>query len=403
MAEKNRYPFWIARFWHGMQLGDWFGLLARNRFRVHPYRIPMAFAITGFAVFNSTMGTVQNLWYRRKIQATPLEHPPLFILGHWRSGTTHLHELLMHDRRLACPSTYECFAPLHFLVTEWWVTRLFWFLVPSQRPMDNMKVGWQRPQEDEFALCNMGLPTPYLRMAFPNEPPVYLEFLNMQDVDPVLLERWRTGLTQFCQSLTLKHQKRLALKSPPHTGRIGELLKLFPDARFIHLTRHPHSLFASTMKLWKTLDELQGLQISRGKQREEYILNCLELMYQGYHAHRSQLPDDRVVDLKYEDLVAAPLEQLEAIYQRLDLGDFQQVRPSLQAYLEQQKDYQVNQHRDLPDATKRAIWERWQDYICTYGYDQPDVRPAPAADAGAAEPKRSGDAPPDARPPADGP
>ena len=34
--------------------------------------------------------------------------------------------------------------------------------------MDNMKAGWDRPQEDEFGLCMMGQPSPYLTIAFPN-------------------------------------------------------------------------------------------------------------------------------------------------------------------------------------------------------------------------------------------
>ena len=37
--------------------------------------------------------------------------------------------------------------------------------------MDNMAAGWDHPQEDEFALCNMGVPSPYLTIIFPNRPP----------------------------------------------------------------------------------------------------------------------------------------------------------------------------------------------------------------------------------------
>jgi hypothetical protein len=58
------------------------------------------------------------------------------------------------------------------------------WLIPKQRPMDNMAAGWDRPQEDEFALLTLGAPTPYERMAFPNDEPPYGEFLDMRGCQP---------------------------------------------------------------------------------------------------------------------------------------------------------------------------------------------------------------------------
>ncbi len=53
-----------------------------------------------------------------------------------------------------------------------------------------MATGVDRPQEDEFALVAMGVPTPYCRMAFPNDPPVYDEFLDMDGCAPTT---WPAG------------------------------------------------------------------------------------------------------------------------------------------------------------------------------------------------------------------
>ena len=89
------------------------------------------------------------------------------MIGHWRSGTTLLHELLVRDPRHTYPDTYACFAPNHFLVSGWWMKPCLKVLLPSQRPIDNMPAGWDHPQEDEFALCNMGVPSPYLTIIFP--------------------------------------------------------------------------------------------------------------------------------------------------------------------------------------------------------------------------------------------
>jgi len=47
----------------------------------------------------------------------------------------------------------------------------------------------------------------------------------------------------FLQTLTFKDTRRLVLKSPPHSCRIGVLLEMFPKARFIHIVRDPYLVF----------------------------------------------------------------------------------------------------------------------------------------------------------------
>src|SRR5690606_8210168 len=195
----NAYPWWSPRFWHGMRLGDWLRLCARHRFRIHPLRWPMAALITPCAMFNSVAGAIQHARFGSKIADTKIEQPPLFIIGHWRSGTTLLHELMVLDERYAYPTTYECMAPHHYLLTEWFFSYYCGWLMPEQRPMDNMAAGWKHPQEDEFALLNMGVPSVYERIAFPNHPPPHVNFLDMQDIPTEELERWSQALRHFVQ------------------------------------------------------------------------------------------------------------------------------------------------------------------------------------------------------------
>jgi hypothetical protein len=97
------------------------------------------------SVFNSMHRIEQWLLVGWRVKKE-LAQPPLFVLGHWRTGTTLLHELLALDTRHTCPTTYECFAPSHFLITEGAAIKLFGFLLPSRRPMDNMPIGWTLPQ-----------------------------------------------------------------------------------------------------------------------------------------------------------------------------------------------------------------------------------------------------------------
>ena len=101
---------------------------------------------------------------------------------------------MVRDERLSSPSTYQCFAPNHFLVSEWFFRSFCGWLLPGKRPMDNMAAGWDRPQEDEFALMNLGLPSPYRRMAFPNQPPVDMDYLDFKSVPQADIDRWLQSL-----------------------------------------------------------------------------------------------------------------------------------------------------------------------------------------------------------------
>jgi hypothetical protein len=351
-----------------MRTTDWLRLLARNRFRIHPIRLGLTFTVTSVTLINSTLSVFQRLFYSRKVAQTEITEAPIFIIGHWRSGTTYLHELLVRDERFAFPTTYECYAPHHFLISGGWMPKLIGFLLPRTRPMDNMLAGFDHPQEDEFALSNLGCPTPYWRMVFPNDPPCYMELLDMQGVAPELLARWKRDMYWFVQALTFHKHKRLVLKSPPHTGRIGTLTELFPDARFIHITRHPETLFASTRRLWPLLDAAQALQLPRNEHLEEYVFAAFERMYRGFESQRRALPSNRICDVRYEDLVRDPVPEMRRIYERLELGGFETMLPKLEAFVATQRDYQPTRHEELEPEIKAEIRRRWGVYADKYGY-----------------------------------
>ena len=108
------YPFWSPRFWHGMTLGPWLRLLRRNGLlSVHPFRYPLLIAVTFFSSLNGVLRIVQRITHGKRLAQTSLPTAPLFIVGHWRSGTTYLHELMVQDRRFASPTSLQCFLPHH--------------------------------------------------------------------------------------------------------------------------------------------------------------------------------------------------------------------------------------------------------------------------------------------------
>lgn len=361
---------WIPRFWDGMNLRGWLHVLWRNRFRITPRRWPMATIITLCTALNSALAAAQRVLWGRRIAQTPLGEDPVFIIGHWRSGTTLLHELLVQDPRHSFPSTYACFAPNHFVLTGGALPRILNVIMPMRRPMDNMPVGWGHPQEDEFALCNMGLPSPYLSMAFPNHPPHDLEYLTLEGVPPAQLAQWKDKLIWFLKCVTLTHPGRIVLKSPPHTGRVRVLLEVFPRARFVHICRDPIVLFASTVNLWKRLYRDQGLQTPHYRDLEERVFDGLVRMYEAFERDRGLIPPGQLCEVRYEALVADPLGEIRRVYEELQLGDFELAQPGIQRYLAAHAGYKRNRY-DIPESLRRQIASRWAFYFERYGYPLP--------------------------------
>ncbi len=364
----HHYPFYSPRFWHGMRPGSWWNLLRQGRFRIHPSRLLMALAISFATPFNTLLAMIQAVIFRRKMAVAELHGPPVFIVGHWRSGTTLLHELMVRDERLSSPSTFQCFAPCHFLVTEWFFRRFASWLLPGKRPMDNMAAGWDRPQEDEFALMNLGQPSPYRRIAFPNEPAVDMNYLDFDGVSEEEKRAWMTALRSFLLKVSVGTGRPLIIKSPTHTGRVGSLAREFPEAKFIHITRDPRDLFPSTCRLWRGLDDVQALQKPKHDNDEDYVVECLKRMYKAFHEQRKLIDSARIIDVRFEDLTTNPVETLRSIYETLRLSDFESVEMTICEWADSEhQTYQRNQHQ-LPPAKEEMILDEWQDYFERYGY-----------------------------------
>jgi hypothetical protein len=362
---------WTPRIWQGCDFFAWARLVIRNRFA---FSLPLSigyipFVITCVSMGHTLLRYVQNAWCGGRVERTRVRNAPLFIVGHWRTGTTLLHELLILDPRHNYPNTYQCLAPNHFLLTERVFGRLFGFLLPSRRPMDNMAAGWDRPQEDEFALCMLGAPSPYFTIAFPNRPPQDQDAFDLEHLPPRDFRTWKTLFLRFVRQLTFKDPRRLILKSPTHSCRIKTLLELFPDARFVHIVRDPYVVFPSTVNLWKTLYLTHGLQTPTFAGLEEHVFETFTHLYDRLEKSRKLVPPGRYHAMRYEDLIHDPLGEMRKMYDGLELGGFDEVLPRFTAYLNANTDYKTNRYKPLAPELRDEITRRWGKVIRQYGYE----------------------------------
>ena len=364
--------FWYPRFWNGMTLKAWLKLLKAGNYRVAPIRWAMAIIIFGLAIFvNSPCAWLQKKLYGKKIRETTLAGAPIFIIGHWRSGTTLLHEYMIRDTQFSFADTYACFVPEHFIVSRNTLRPAVSILMPKKRPIDNMEAGFDRPQEDEFALAAMGLPSPYRNIIFSNNGlNIDREYLTLRNVSDEDRKTWLDGMDTFLKSLTILHPgKRIVLKSPPHTGRIKTLLERYPDAKFIHIHRNPYSIYPSTLNLWMRLSKDEGAQNPRGIGMEDYVFDSLNEMYDAFEEDIKQLASNQFCDIAFKDLTAAPVETLQRIYQTLELDGFDGVKSIFEQYADSQKTYKKNKFSMEPEL-KEKIASRWKRYFERYGYEE---------------------------------
>jgi omega-hydroxy-beta-dihydromenaquinone-9 sulfotransferase len=355
----------------GCSLAALWKILASNNFRVHPAYWSDGLIDLMFAGANSSLGTIQRLFYGRAVAGVKLADDAVFIIGHWRTGTTFLHEMLALDPRLRTPTNYECLAPHHFLLTSRWLKSWSSFTLPRTRPPDQMRVTWDSPQEDEFALCNLGVPSPYATIAFPNHPPQNSAYLELDALPEHELDRWQKTLCRFLKQLSYARPGRLVLKSPTHTFRLPTLARMFPQARWINIVRNPFAVFPSTVRLWRSLYAKYGYQKPSYDGLEAYVLETFARMHERLEATRSLVGAGVLVDVRYEDLVRAPMPTMRHLYAELQLGDFGQVQPAIKSYLADRSGYVPNRHTVDP-PWDNEIRRRWKPYFDRYGYSLDD-------------------------------
>jgi hypothetical protein len=351
----------------GVTLGRWLRVLRDNRFDIDLRYWTRAALVTAGSMSNSVLARLENFRYGRAIRATKVD-PPLFVLGIWRSGTTHLHNLLARDDRFAYPTFFDVLYPHTFLSTEKTTSRVIAAFVPGKRPQDNMSMGVSEPQEEELALCSLTGRSYLMTLAFPRRAKHYERYVTLRDVSGDDLSAWKTALMGFVRKLALKYGRPLVLKSPGHTARVRLLLEMFPGAKFVHIHRNPFEVFQSARHAVLKLSPYWTLQRSDYSELDDDIIRQYKQLCSAYLEERSLIPSGHLHELSFAQLEADPLSAMREIYQALDLPDFAHVEPRLKEYLGSLTQYRRNIFRAIPAELRARIEVEWRPWIEEWGY-----------------------------------
>ncbi|EKU22072.1 hypothetical protein NGA_0201500, partial [Nannochloropsis gaditana CCMP526] len=140
-----------------------------------------------------------------------------------------------------------------------------------------------------------------------------------------------------------------------------------------YLSRDPYEIYLSTQKLH------EKLLIQWCLQRPPYedknwikgnIISHFRRMYDAYFQDVKLLGPDELIDIRYTDLLANPMETLRSIYEKFHIDRFDEnMRPAILAYQEAQKEFKVNQHQKLSEEERAVVADVWADYFAYYKYN----------------------------------
>ena len=318
----------------------------------------------------SSVAPIQERRYRRRLADVPMEHDPVFILGHWRSGTTFVHNVLSCDHHFGYNTTYQTIFPHLMLWGQPFFKRTMSWLMPDHRPTDNMELAVDLPQEEEFALTNM-MPYTYYNFWFlPRYMQEYADrYMLFEGIPAEELRVFEDTFKKLIKiSLWNTHGTQFLSKNPPHTGRVRELVRMFPNAKFIYLMRNPYTVFESTRNFFLNTIQPLKLQDFSAEEMERNILIVYAKLYHKYMADRACIPEGNLIEVRFEDFEADAMQMTEHIYQSLSIPGLPEARADIEHYVGGKKGYKKNKYR-YDERTVRLVQDNWGFALNDWNYE----------------------------------
>ncbi len=292
---------------------------------------------------------IENKTKARLIRQTEISKPPVFVVGFWRSGTTLLHNLLCQNPDFAFVSTFQTVFPNHTLSNQWWLKYVGAPFIPEYRPADKVKLEWENPQEEELSLGNMQEISYYNFMYFPNSFEKYLnKGLLLENLDEKELKKWEDAYLKLIKTAIINTRgQQFVSKNPPNAFRIPQLLKMFPDAKFINIARKEDEVIFSFKRFMVEVLKGTALQDFDLEILDNQVKELYAIYKKKYNNDKLLIPKGNLVEIDYHEFVDHKIEGIKHVYDSLGLDGFKTSLPYMEQYLEETKDFQPWNHRKM--------------------------------------------------------
>jgi omega-hydroxy-beta-dihydromenaquinone-9 sulfotransferase len=283
---------------------------------------------------------------------------PVIIIGTGRCGSTLLHNMISMHPRVAWLSTACARWPTH-------------------------------PERNRLVLHLVDLPVvgrAATILSRPTEPYPFWEEMAKGFSEPIrdlragdVTVHTRNAVRAGLQSMLTPNRHRLVVKITgwPRIGYLGEIL---PDAIFVHVIRDPRAVVNSLLQVgfwrgWRGPANWRWGQLPpplqeewENSNRSFVILAALQwkILVDAVEEAKQALPADRFLEVRYEDLISVPVDELRRLMagchldwpailerrvQRIPLGDMN-----------------VKWRKDLTDSQQRLLEGCLKMHAARYGY-----------------------------------
>lgn len=315
------------------------GLSGRGLF----HALPWIAKTTAFEPFR----WIELALYNKKIKSSAIETDPLFILGYYRSGTTYLQNMFMQDNRLGYTSIYQTIFPELMLAFE---KRLTPFLekiskaFKMQNHFHRIPFTWYSPGEEDVAMISfINVNAAQWGVLFPEKAiETFTKYALFENISPEELHNWKNSYLYLIKKISIVNNgKPLVLKSPLNTARVNQLLSLFPNAKFVYISRNPVHVYASSKRLWEMIIQNYILGRCSAVNIQQIIIDTYSRSIDSYMKYKVLIPQGRLIEISYEDFIMQPIDTIKQIYDRLSLGNFDFCNEAMNRYVLDQQKYKT--------------------------------------------------------------
>ncbi len=366
--DKNDYLNVTEQPLSGSSFINWIRILVQNRFRIDYQFLPRAMYVTLMTLFLSIFRFVERHKFDNIIQKVKVKEP-IFIIGHFRSGTTFLHYLLGQDPKIGYVSTFETMTPGMIIAHEELFRNLVKNHLPAKRPMDDLEMHANLPYEEEYAIANTSPYSFYHGWYFPKRLMHYFnKYVLFNNCSKNDIDKWKNTYDYFLKKITYKNNgNHILLKSPVNTARVKYLLEMYPNARFIHIHRNPYHVYKSTWKLYQKIIPIFSFQHIDSETLDQYILESYKNIFSQFLNDKHLIPKENLIEFGYDEFIVNPIETVKKAYQHLRLTSFDEAKSFFENYVEKHKDYKASTYT-FDEKEKQKIFSYWKEMFESYNY-----------------------------------
>lgn len=328
-------------------------------------------ALIQFGMWSLAPERCWEAWrFGREIERIELHPAPVFIVGYWQSGHSLMHHLMAQDPQFATTSLLHCALPLCWRTVEPVARSLLRRRGSKTRYVDSLPMSVDGPQGDDLAMASLSELSIYHGYSFPRSyETIFRRSVLWEGVSSDEMDAWKRQYQWLLQKVAWDTGRpRLLSRNAAHSGRIQQLLELFPQAKFIHLHRNPFRVYAAQEPKWRSLCGLWALQTPNVEQLVADTLRLYPLLMQRLFEARSLIPRGQYCEVRYEDLLADRIGTLRRVYAELSLPGFESLESRLAASPDAQRGQLAGHDVSLTDSQIELVQREWRLSFETLGY-----------------------------------